>query len=466
MLSLFNSSSANDVAALASRYAPAAMSLNGSSVLGGGVLILTKTLTGESLEVIDEPKANKTTDIIDVKVVQVAFCILYTIIFVLGVFGNVLVCYVVFRNRAMQTVTNLFITNLALSDILLCIFAVPLTPMYTFLGRWVFGRLLCHLMPYAQGTSVYISTLTLTSIAIDRFFVIIYPFHPRMKLNTCILIIIFIWVFSLVVTCPYGLFMGIQTTNNKTYYCEESWPSDKSRKVFGVFTTVLQFLIPFLIIAVCYTCVSIRLNDRARSKPGAKNTRREEADRDRKRRTNRMLISMVAIFGISWLPLNLINIFNDFYAQMTEWNYYFVSFFLAHSMAMASTCYNPFLYAWLNENFRKEFKQVLPFFESTGGVRNSYHSGRMPTHKADKICNGNDTIQETLLASSFNRGPSIKQRILEGNGKKDNGVEVENILLEDKTISATFHTKSENVNLQLIDEESQLSDPKETKSPI
>ncbi|XP_072947219.1 prolactin-releasing peptide receptor-like [Epargyreus clarus] len=439
---------------------PTAITVNSTYV--SGAIIITKTLAGVSVGVIDEPKSNKTTDIIDNKVVQVAFWILYTIIFVLGICGNVLVCYVVFRNRAMQTVTNLFITNMALSDILLCLFSVPLTPMYTFLGRWVFGRLLCHLMPYAQGTSVYISTLTLTSIAIDRFFVIIYPFHPRMKLNTCIFIIIFIWVFSLIVTCPYGLFMGIQITN-KAYYCEESWPSDRSRKIFGVFTTVLQFLIPFLVIAVCYTCVSIRLNDRARSKPGARNFRREEADRDRKRRTNRMLLSMVIIFGTSWLPLNLINILNDFYAQLTEWNYYYLSFFLAHSLAMASTCCNPFLYAWLNENFRKEFKQVLPFFESTGGVRSSYHSGRMPTHKTDKICNGNDTVQESLMASSFNRGPSLKHRMSEGNGKRDKGVEIESILLEEKTISATFHTKSENVNLQLIDEESQLSEVKDAK---
>ncbi|XP_061715571.1 prolactin-releasing peptide receptor-like [Cydia pomonella] len=460
MLALFNATIQDDV--ISTIDPKNATSMNASHV--PGVLILTKTLTGDVFNVIDEPKVNKTTDLIDFIVVQVAFCILYAIIFILGVFGNVLVCFVVFRNRAMQTVTNLFITNLALSDILLCIFAVPLTPMYTFLGRWVFGRLLCHLMPYAQGTSVYISTLTLTSIAIDRFFVIIYPFHPRMKLNTCIFIIVFIWIFSLVVTCPYGLFMGIQITNNKTY-CEESWPADRSRKIFGVFTSVLQFVIPFLVIAICYTCVSIRLNDRARSKPGAKNTKREEADRDRKKRTNRMLISMVAIFGISWLPINVINIFNDFYAAMTEWNYYYMSFFLAHSMAMASTCYNPFLYAWLNENFRKEFKQVLPFFESTGGVRNSYHSGRMPTHKSDKICNGNDTIQETLLASSFNRGPSLKHRMLEGNGRKD-GVEIENIILEDKPISASYNTKNENVNLQLIDEESQLSEPRDGKSVV
>ncbi|KAI8426552.1 hypothetical protein MSG28_005349 [Choristoneura fumiferana] len=437
----------------------AIMSSNISHV-GGGVLILTKTLSGDTYNVIDDPRLNKTTDLIDFIVVQVAFSLLYCIIFILGVFGNVLVCFVVFRNRAMQTVTNLFITNLALSDILLCVFAVPLTPLYTFLGRWVFGRLLCHLMPYAQGTSVYISTLTLTSIAVDRFFVIVYPFYPRMRLITCICIIITIWISSLLVTCPYGLFMGIQITNNKTY-CEESWPSDKFRKVFGVLTSVFQFIIPFLVIAICYTCVSIRLNDRARSKPGAKNTRREEADRDRKKRTNRMLISMVAIFGISWLPINAINIFNDFYAQMTEWNYYYISFFLAHSMAMASTCYNPFLYAWLNENFRKEFKQVLPFFEATGGARNSYHSGRMPTHKSDKICNGNDTIQETLLASSFNRGPSLKHRMLEENGKKDNGIEVGSIILEDKTISASYNTKNENVNLQLIDEESQISEYKD-----
>lgn len=461
MLSTYNASNDNSTI---TKYEQA-MHLNATTYQGGGVLVLTKTLVGDTFDFIDESKfVNKTNDIVDQKIVQIGFTLLYSVIFILGVFGNVLVCYVVFRNRAMQTVTNLFITNLALSDILLCLLGVPLTPLYTFLGKWIFGRVLCHLMPYAQGTSIYISTLTLTSIAIDRFFVIIYPFHPRMKLNTCVFIITFIWVFSLIVTCPYGLFMGLMMPNDSQIYCEETWPSDKTRKIFGVFTFVLQFLVPFLVIAICYTCVSIRLNDRARSKPGAKTTRREEADRDRKKRTNRMLISMVAIFGISWLPLNLINILNDFNASMADYNYFLISFVFAHSMAMASTCYNPFLYAWLNENFRKEFKQVLPFFESTGGVRNSYHSGRMPTHKSEKICNGNDTIQETLLASSFNRGPSLKKNNLEGNAKKDNDVQVENILLEDKTISATFHMKSEHLNLQLIDEESQFTDSKE-KTP-
>lgn len=335
----------------------------------GTILEAIDNITYDTLKNIPLDRNGTHDDIIENKVVQALFFILYTAIFVLGIFGNVLVCYVVFRNKAMQTVTNLFITNLALSDILLCVLAVPFTPLYTFLGKWVFGKVICHLVPYAQGTSVYISTLTLTSIAIDRFFVIIYPFHPRMKLSTCIIIIMSIWMFSILVTLPYGIYMkyteNINSSGVNVSYCEENWPSENFRMIFGCLTSTMQFVIPFFMMAFCYILVSHRLNDRARSKPGSKSSRKEEADRERKRRTNRMLIAMVVIFLISWLPLNVINIFNDFYIHAANWPYYFLCFFMVHSLAMSSTCYNPFLYAWLNENFRKEFKQVLPGFDST-----------------------------------------------------------------------------------------------------
>ncbi|XP_059219953.1 neuropeptide Y receptor type 2 [Stomoxys calcitrans] len=353
-------------------------------------------------------------DLIDNDFVQIFFCILYTTVFVLGVFGNVLVCYVVLRNRAMQTVTNIFITNLALSDILLCVLAVPFTPLYTFMGRWAFGRTLCHLVSFAQGCSIYISTLTLTSIAIDRYFVIIYPFHPRMKMSTCIAIVVSIWVISLLATLPYGMYVKVvpgyanetedalngtatqfnfnSTSQNASYapqrtydaymqivsststtsepevpsnsisYCEEDWPTERYRKVFGSVTTILQFVLPFVIISICYIWISLKLNARAKAKPGSKSSRKEEADRDRKKRTNRMLIAMVGVFGLSWLPLNVVNIFDDFYEKSNTWRFYTLFFFVAHSIAMSSTCYNPFLYAWLNENFRKEFKHVLPCF--------------------------------------------------------------------------------------------------------
>ncbi|XP_050091582.1 neuropeptide Y receptor type 2-like [Anopheles aquasalis] len=396
---------------------PSVVSPNGTNqTLMLGELMLFGRMN-ETITTTTTPAPNE--DIIySNKLLQIVFCILYSSIFVLGVFGNVLVCYVVFRNKAMQTVTNLFITNLALSDILLCVLAVPFTPSYTFLGGWVFGKLLCHTLPLAQGCSVYISTLTLTSIAIDRFFVIIYPFHPRMKLSTCVTIIVLIWSFAILVTMPYGLYMRMHGevanvtdggspligTQSSAMYCEELWPSEEMRKTFSIVTSILQFVLPFLIMAFCYVCVSIRLNDRARTKPGSKTSRREEADRDRKKRTNRMLISMVAIFGISWLPLNLVNMCNDFHSDINGWRFYNLFFFIAHLTAMSSTCYNPFLYAWLNDNFRKEFKQVLPCFDPSrgrGGTINGARGGAGGWRSEQRTCNGNnDTVQETLIPSS------------------------------------------------------------------
>lgn len=68
-------------------------------------------------------------------VFQSAFSFVYLLIFTLGVFGNVLVVYVVWANKHMRTVTNIFIVNLAVSDIMLCGLAVPFTPLYTFRGR-------------------------------------------------------------------------------------------------------------------------------------------------------------------------------------------------------------------------------------------------------------------------------------------------------------------------------------------
>ena len=92
----------------------------------------------------------------------------YFVIFIVGIFGNLLVVYVVVRNKSMQTITNIFITNLAVSDIMMCLLAVPFTPLSAFLKSWVFGDALCHIVPMTLGVSVYVSTLTSTAIAIDR----------------------------------------------------------------------------------------------------------------------------------------------------------------------------------------------------------------------------------------------------------------------------------------------------------
>ncbi|KAH9418342.1 hypothetical protein DERP_010209 [Dermatophagoides pteronyssinus] len=336
--------------------------------------------------------------------IKILFYIVYLIICLLGIWGNLIVCYIVARKSTMHTVTNVFIANLALSDILLCLFAVPFTPLYLITFKnWIFGRALCHLVPFAQGVSVYISAFTLMSIAIDRYFVILHPFKPRMLMKICILIIIAIWMSAIILTFPYAHFMDyvetkperlLSTTINEEllelndngeivavdatgdnnndndddddigiiYLCAEQWPHEELSKMFGITTTALQFVIPFIIITFCYVKICAKLSDRARTIPGNVSARREEQERERTRKTNGMLISMVIIFVISWLPLNMVNLLADFYEEASHWRNQRAIFLISHAIAMSSTCYNPFLYAWLNENFRKEFKEVLPCF--------------------------------------------------------------------------------------------------------
>lgn len=214
---------------------------------------------------------------------------------------------------------------------------------------------------------MYISAFTLTAIAGDRFMVIIYPFKPRVSISVCLIAIAVIWIEALVLTIPFGWFMEeTYEINNGITYCDEVWPSEQFRKSFVVSTSILQFIIPFALIAYCYIKICYKLRQRTRSKPGIKSARKEEIERERTKRTNRMLISMVLIFGASWLPLNLYNLVQDFYQPASGWLYARAFFLLAHATAMSSTCYNPFLYAWLNETFRKEFKKVLPCFNNEG----------------------------------------------------------------------------------------------------
>ncbi|XP_069139501.1 neuropeptide Y receptor type 2-like [Argopecten irradians] len=291
------------------------------------------------------------------------FIIMYALIFLLGISGNTLVVYCVVRNKTMQTITNIFITNLAVSDILMCLLAVPFTPLSYFLNSWMFGEALCHIVPMSLGISVYVSTLTSTAIAVDRYFVIVYPFKPRMKVCVCLLMIVAIWIISISISLPLGIYMELKEESPEGCTCEESWPRRQASQFFTVTSLVLQYIVPCSIITYCYAKVSLALKKRSRSKigSGSKYRERDETEIKRKRRTNKMLIAMVTIFVCCWLPLNTVLLTVEYKSHIPLWYYYTLIFFSAHVIAMSSTIYNPFLYAWMNDNFKKEFKQVLPF---------------------------------------------------------------------------------------------------------
>lgn len=111
---------------------------------------------------------------------QTTVYIMYISIFVVALFGNGIVCYIVQSSPRMRTVTNYFIANLAVGDIFMSLFCVPFSFVsILLLHYWPFGAVMCHLVNYSQAVSVLVSAYTLVAISVDRYIAIMWPLRPR-----------------------------------------------------------------------------------------------------------------------------------------------------------------------------------------------------------------------------------------------------------------------------------------------
>ena len=76
---------------------------------------------------------------------------LYAIIFLLAVIGNSLVILTLVQNKRMRTITNVFLLNLAISDLFLGVLCMPFTLVGTLKRDFVFGEFMCKILPFLQG---------------------------------------------------------------------------------------------------------------------------------------------------------------------------------------------------------------------------------------------------------------------------------------------------------------------------
>ena len=106
---------------------------------------------------------------------------------------------------------------------MMCLIAAPLTPITGFTGQWYLGETACKILPACQvshnkcleiakhllqGVSVYMSTLSLTAIALDRL-VAVTHINTVVSNRETIIKIILINVTSVIATLPYSLHMEV-----------------------------------------------------------------------------------------------------------------------------------------------------------------------------------------------------------------------------------------------------------------
>lgn len=76
---------------------------------------------------------------------SVLITLIYFMVCTVGLCGNTLVIYVILRYAKMKTVTNIYILNLAIADVL-CMMSLPFIALQLALVHWPFGEALCRVI--------------------------------------------------------------------------------------------------------------------------------------------------------------------------------------------------------------------------------------------------------------------------------------------------------------------------------
>ncbi|XP_037091343.1 neuropeptide F receptor-like [Pollicipes pollicipes] len=299
------------------------------------------------------------------------FVILYAHLICFGAFGNGLVVLAVLRKAAMKTARNMFILNLAVSDLLLCLITMPLTLMEILSRYWPLGEdtdFLCKLFGGLEGVSVFVSSMSITAIALDRYQVIVYPTRKNLQLVEVCIILACIWALATLIASPMFIVRKLehQTINQSVLdfpdsfgYCIEAWTVESGRAYYSVFSMVCQYVVPIITVSIAYARITRKLRFRLSALANRTSSLRE-GRQQRTRRTHTLLVAIALIYAVSWIPLNICNLVSDFISYSTSGalEQMRIAFAVCHMIGMSSACSNPILYGWLNDNFRKEFHEI------------------------------------------------------------------------------------------------------------
>ncbi|XP_004483281.1 neuropeptide Y receptor type 4-2 [Dasypus novemcinctus] len=302
----------------------------------------------------------------------------YSVETIVGLLGNLCLICVTMRQKEKANVTNLLIANLAFSDLLMCLICQPLTAIYTIMDYWVFGEALCKMSAFIQCMSVTVSILSLVLVALERHQLIINPTGWKPSVSQAYLGIVVIWLMAGFLSLPFLANSILENVFHRNHskalefladkvVCTEAWPLDHHRTIYTTILFLFQYCIPLAFILICYVRIYQRLRKR-------RHTFRQGTSRARQtKRVTGVLVAMVAAFAVLWLPLHVFNSLEDWYHEAIPICHGNLIFLVCHLLAMASTCINPFIYGFLNTNFKKEVKALVLTCQQSAPVEEYEH---------------------------------------------------------------------------------------------
>ncbi|XP_052440967.1 formyl peptide receptor-related sequence 4-like [Carassius gibelio] len=273
--------------------------------------------------------------------------VFYTIIVLLGTTGNSLVIWVA-GLRMKPTVTNVWLVNLAVADLIFCLTrAISLTKKL-FYDHWPFGVFLCKFNGFFKYANMFCSVFLLAVISVDRALCVWCPVFTRKRRTLCAarVVSLGVWIVALMFSSPYFVYRQVLPDKKNLSYCsfKEEGAAEggiSAKYVYYCIRFICGFLLPFLVILICYILAAVRICRMRLS---------------RKSRPLRILAVLVCAFFLCWAPyhfLGLVKLMNKDHKAVKEgWT-------MASNLAYFNSCVNPVLYFCMGLDVSRRCNQSL-----------------------------------------------------------------------------------------------------------
>ncbi|KAM6422900.1 chemerin-like receptor 1 isoform 1-T2 [Liasis olivaceus] len=307
-------------------------------------------------------------------IVQVLAVLIYSITCFLGLLGNSLVIAIILRMK--KSVTTIWFLNLAAADFLFNVF-LPLNIAYTAMNyNWVFGRDMCKVTSLLLNLNMYTSVFLLTTISFDRCILVIFPVQSQKHRTPTIawLFCILIWATGFLMSSPSLVFRDTTALQNRiTCFHNFSLSSSTNDTTLGprrhrmvtIVRFLMGFIIPMIIITVCYITIIFRLkrNRLAKSK-----------------KPLRIIVAIITTFFLCWCPYHTFSLLETQHHSVPK-TVLETGLPLVTAIAVSNSCMNPILYVFMGQDFKK-FKVTILSRLANALAEDTVHSTHSFTRKS------------------------------------------------------------------------------------
>lgn len=275
----------------------------------------------------------------------------YVMNFLLSLLGNGLVLCIIYKYEKLSTVTNIFLLNLVISDLLFAC-TLPFWAVYH-KSEWIFGPALCKLVGCLYSIGFSSSILFLTLMTFDRYLAVVHAITAAQSRRRvyAFSMTLAVWFLSLLSSLKDMVLYNVRENKGDGWVCEESgyfyqtirkWELMGYYQQFGLF-----FLLPLMMVFYCYARITIRIVS----------TRIQE-----KCRAVKLIFFIIFTFFICWTPYNVVVLLKALRLSSRDrscndgLDY---AEYVTRNIAYLYCCISPVFYTFVGKKFQSHFRKLL-----------------------------------------------------------------------------------------------------------